>query len=70
MTAELLPTVSGKVHGIVSTDPWTVQCDGCLRTWSHEHLILVVHKAEFNSRLNDDSRRLCDDCALEAGWKS
>lgn len=66
---QVLPTLPGKVHGIVGTDPWTIQCDGCLCTWSHEHLILVVHKAEFNPRDKWDDRRLCDDCADEAGWQ-
>ena len=28
--AEKLPDIAGKVHGIKSMDPFTVQCDDCL----------------------------------------
>ena len=49
----LLPTAPGKVHGIVSLDPPTVQCDGF----------------HFNPRRLHDKRRLCRDCAKAAGWQ-
>ncbi len=64
-----LPDLPGKVHGIVSLDPPTVQCDGCLRTYSNPHLGLAVLTSgiNFNPR-GSDGRRLCRDCAREAGW--
>ena len=75
----LLPDVPGRVHGIVSLDPPTVQCDGCAkrvdyRTLSlsgdHHNLTILTCGIEFNSTLYPgDDRRLCRDCAKEAGWK-
>ena len=38
----LLPTVPGKVHGIVSVDPPTVQCDGCAATYTARTLARAV----------------------------
>jgi hypothetical protein len=73
MTTHMLPmpTVPGKVHGIVSMDPITVQCDGCGGVWSEGLTIITVGKALFNPRLygKGDDRRLCADCAREAGWE-
>ncbi len=79
-----LPTVPGKVHGIVSMDPVTVQCDGCgLRlTWrdlversggryttDRPGLVIICGGIDFNPRLAGvDDRRLCRDCAKQAGW--
>ena len=38
----LLPTVPGKVHGIVSLDPPTVQCDGCAATYTGRTLARAI----------------------------
>ena len=38
----LLPTVPGKVHGIVSLDPPTVQCDGCCATYTGRTLARAI----------------------------
>ena len=38
----LPPTVPGKVHGIVSVDPPTVQCDGCAATYTGRTLARLV----------------------------
>ena len=75
----LLPDVPGKVHGIVSLDPITVQCDGCAKlvdhrtlglSSDHHNLTIITCGIEFNSRLSGiDDRRLCRDCAKEAGWE-
>lgn len=69
VAADLRPTVPGRVHGIVSVDPYEVQCDGCARTWSGGMLVILVGKALFNPRLKDDHRRLCKECHADAGWK-
>lgn len=68
-----LPTVPGKVHGIVSLDPPMVQCDGCGLVASERSLALTVILSgiRFNRGLYDsgiDKRRLCLGCADEAGW--
>ena len=75
----LLPDVPGKVHGIVSLDPITVQCDGCAKrvdhrtlglSSDHHNLTIITCGIEFNSRLSGiDDRRLCRECAKEAGWE-
>ena len=66
----LLPTVPGKAHGIVSLDPPTVQCDGCAATYTGRTLARAVLGSgfHFNPRRAHDPRRLCRDCAHEAGW--
>ena len=74
-----LPDVPGKVHGIVSVDPITIQCDGCAKrvdyrtlglSGDHHNLTILTCGIEFNSTLYPgDDRRLCRDCAKEAGWK-
>lgn len=65
----LQPDLPGYVHGIISTDPPTVQCDGCGvtrsgATWAHAVLLSGIL---FNTR-NDDPRRLCKECRDAAGW--
>ena len=75
----LLPDVPGKVHGIVSLDPLTVQCDGCAKrvdhrtlglSSDHHNLTILTSGIEFNSHLSGiDDRRLCRDCAKAAGWQ-
>jgi len=61
----LLPTLPGYVHGIVATDPLTIQCDGCggLETPP----IAVLTQTWFNP-VSSDERRLCPDCRDRAGW--
>ena len=69
----LLPSLPGRVHGIVSLDPAQVQCDRC-------GLIETAHEGEqfgpfvmrcgilFTPSLRGrDDRRLCADCR-EARW--
>lgn len=75
----LWPDVPGKVHGIVSLDPLTVQCDGCAKRVDHrtlglasEHhnLTILTCGITFNSAIFPaDGRRLCRDCAKQAGWE-
>lgn len=67
--AGLRPDLPGKVHGIVSLDPPTVQCDGCGWTYSRTNLGLAVLTSgiNFNPRLND-GRRLCAGCRKAEGW--
>lgn len=66
----LRPDLPGFVHGIVSVDPPTVQCDGCGWTYSHARMALAVILSgiRFNPRLGDD-RRLCRTCANTEGWE-
>lgn len=68
---DLLPTVPGRVHGIVSLNPPTVQCDGCGRTHTDRTLALAVLQSgiQFHPPGVDDDRRLCRDCAHQAGWE-
>jgi hypothetical protein len=60
------------VHGIVSLDPPTVRCDGCGFEATGESLGVVVFTCGilFNPKAYSlgDKRRLCRDCAAEAGW--
>ena len=64
----LLPDVPGKIHGIVSLDPPTVQCDGCCATYTGRTLARAV-MFHFSPRREHDDRRLCRDCAKAAGWQ-
>lgn len=68
--AELLPDLPGKVHGIVSLDPPTVQCDGCGMLYRRSSLALAVLTSgiTFNPRDDSDRRRMCLDCWSAAGW--
>lgn len=65
-----LPDLPGKVHGLVSLDPPTVQCDGCGMLYSRPHLGLAVLTSgiTFNSHDDGDHRRMCVKCWDEAGW--
>lgn len=64
-----LPDLPGKVHGIVSLTPPTIQCDGCLTTFTHQRLAMAVILSGIRFRARgDDRRRLCRECAKEAGW--
>ena len=63
MTASSLrPDLPGKVHGIVSLDPPTVQCDGCGYTYSNPHLGLAVLTSGIQFHPRHPGRRLCRDC--------
>ena len=69
----LLPDVPGKVHGIVSLDPPTVQCDGCGHEATGDRLgfLIVTCGIKFNPALYQtgrDQRRLCSGCRKEVGW--
>lgn len=78
MSTQMLPqpTLPGYVHGIVSIDPPTVQCDGCGVTSSKHHrltLAILISGIIFCPRLyasGEDRRRLCAACRREAGWPS
>ena len=63
-----LPDLPSVVHGIKSKDPWTVQCDDCLRCWSGPHGIIVLGEVIFNSRAKMPGLRLCADCWEKRGW--
>ena len=60
----LRPTLPGCVHGIVSLDPPTVQCDGCGYEHSHRTLAIAVlcSGIEFNPRVSGGGPRLCREC--------
>lgn len=62
----LLPDVPGKVHGIVSLDPPTIQCDGCGATFSQPKLAMAVLLSgiRFDPRRygRGDRRRMCTTC--------
>lgn len=64
-----LPDLDGLVHGIVSLNPPTVQCDGCGALCSNKSLALTVLTSGiiFNPREND-GRRMCATCWRAAGW--
>lgn len=68
--AALLPDIPGKVHGLVSLDPPTVQCDGCGLLYSRSHLGLAVLTSgiTFNLRAENDHRRMCAQCWDAEGW--
>ncbi|MFF7681510.1 hypothetical protein ACFZA2_02025 [Microbacterium sp. NPDC007973] len=68
-SATVLPDIPGKVHGIKSTNPWSVQCDDCLKVFSGEWLLAVAKSATFNSRAEIDGLRLCEACWRERGWQ-
>lgn len=72
---DLLPDVPGLVHGIVSLDPPTIQCDGCGHLYVHTDggtLAVAIIRSGINyypMRYNlpadhplHDQRRLCADC--------
>lgn len=63
-----LPTVEGKVDGIVGWEPAKVQCYECHRTMTGPSAILVIQWALFNPLSGLPGRR-CAECWLAAGWK-
>lgn len=65
----LQPDIPGYVHGIICTDPPTVQCDGCGYTHSGATWAQAVlfDKILFNPH-SADPRRLCKECRDAAGW--
>ncbi|GAA1450389.1 hypothetical protein ACFP47_10285 [Nesterenkonia lacusekhoensis] len=68
-----LPDEPGMVHGIKSTDPWVIQCDGCghiLTKGDREPLVIFLGRIIFNPRVyQDDPRRMCADCWRNEGWE-
>lgn len=57
----LLPTVEGYVHGVVSLDPPSIQCDGCGHIATGERLATVALTSGILFTLGDP-RRLCAEC--------
>ena len=63
-----LPDVPGRVHGIVSLDPPTIQCDGCGRLDIHERLGMAVITSDIRFRPalsmwgDKPQRRMCSTC--------
>lgn len=70
----VLPTLPGLVHGIVSKDPYEVQCDECLvvrggNAPRHKGLQIIFADMLFNPRrYPGDRRRLCRECRA-THWK-
>ena len=67
----LLPTLPGKVHGIVGLDPTVVQCDECATTATGRGTMpILTGGIDFNPYAYSlgDQRRLCRACAKDAGW--
>jgi hypothetical protein len=69
-----LPTIPGMVHGIVTRDPYEVQCDECLVVRSgdakQQGLQIILADIRFNPRLyQSDKRRLCRECR-DIHWKA
>jgi len=69
MSADLLPTVPGKVRGIVGLDPLRLQCGDCGVT--HEQctrsVAACIITAGFNFHTCEvDSPRRCPECTVRA----
>ena len=64
---QILPTVAGKVHGVVSVDPFAFQCDGCGQLYSGQPAINAAHCVPFNQRYGPGTRH-CLPCWAELGW--
>lgn len=62
-TVSLRPDLAGFVHGIVSINPPTVQCDGCgaLATGDTLNRLILTCGILFDGP-QGDRRRLCRDC--------
>lgn len=66
-----LPDLPGKVHGIKSLDPPTIQCDGCLVTATGSkftHLVQFCGILFHKSQTLHPNRRLCAECRTREGW--
>jgi hypothetical protein len=69
-----LPTLPGLVHGIVSKDPYEVQCDECLVVrgggGKMDGAQIILAGVQFNPRRyqSGDKRRLCHECRA-IHWK-
>ena len=59
----ILPTVPGRVEGIVSLDPPMVQCQGCGATYAGRTLGLTVLRSNILFHQHR-SPRLCKACRL------
>lgn len=66
--ADRLPTLEGRVHGIVGWNPLAVQCDDCLRVWTNEGepMINTLREVTFNNL--EPGPRLCAECWEQRGW--
>jgi len=58
----LLPDIPGLVHGIVSLNPPTIQCDGCGITYSHPSTAHAVITSGIQFHHTHPELRLCRDC--------
>lgn len=63
----VLATLPGKVHGIVSENPYKIQCDGCLLVqWGDSKqggAQIILSDVKFNPKVySADPRRLCGSC--------
>ena len=75
-----LPTLPGRVHGIVADNPLTVQCSRCLRTNSDPYWLTAARWALFPSGAQHQQygtfgnwlsgERLCADCRKACGCES
>lgn len=69
-----LPTLPGKVHGIVGKEPFEIQCDECLvvrsGTSKAPNVQIILVDITFNPRRypSGDKRRLCHECR-DIHWK-
>jgi hypothetical protein len=64
-TPEQLPTLAGKVDGVVSLDPPMIQCRGCgvIHTGEPGKLWLLTQTCNILFHVADGrTRRLCADC--------
>lgn len=74
---QMLPqeALPGKVTGVISLDPPTIQCGGCGLTYSHPrlHIAVCCSGIKFSPRAHlpngdRDHRRLCPPCQRDADW--
>lgn len=83
-TMRLLPTVPGKVEGIVNLDPPTLQCQECGELDTLEAhgmrsdperlgLLVVLSKTHFHGQTwpdgHTDNPRLCRSCRIKRGCR-
>lgn len=74
------PTLPGKVEGIVSLDPCTIQCRGCGTVDNPETLrlrpdrvamVIILSRIRFHPTVwttgHEDNPRLCRECRLARG---
>ncbi len=75
---EKLPTLPGRVHGLVGENPWRIQCDGCGRIDDYKSLglgkdsniVLIISTIKL-SHTDGYTQRLCKECrAAQKGGTS